>query len=261
MSRFHKRRVGGIIKCELLAGVEHGDAGRELIEHAAMGVGQSRQSASHALSFGCIDTEASAAGLGAEIEHIEAAPGAGDDGRKPARVTAGLGARTRDIVPRRAVEKLKISLDRIGGIARFDRAGVGGVDEVRCPVASRVQTGDGSSSIKARSEATSLSSRSCRSASASSSRLTPLASLRRSTARPAMARPWASIGRPRERGEGHRKCLTAGAQCFNRLLHGGGALRIEPAAEGEHAMRSRERRPAPDRPRWSARRMRPANRP
>ena len=39
-----------------------------------------------------------------------------------------------------------------------------------------------------------------------------------------------------ERGKGHGKCLAAAAQSLDRLLHRGGALLVEPAAEGERPM-------------------------
>jgi hypothetical protein len=61
---------------------------------------------------------------------------------------------------------------------------------------SRVHTGEGSASIKVRSDSISLASFSWRALSSASSRLSPLASRSRSTARPPMARPSASMTRP-----------------------------------------------------------------
>ncbi len=93
-----------------------------------MGVGQPRQRAAHALRFGGVDAQAGTAGLGAEIEHVEAAPRAGNNGRKAAGEMPGLRTGTADAVARRAVEKLEIALDRILGIARLDGADVSGID-------------------------------------------------------------------------------------------------------------------------------------
>ena len=64
------------------------------------------------------------------------------------------------------------------------------------PAMSRTHTGEGSASIRARSDSMSPASLSWRAASSANSRFTPLTSRSRSTARPPMARPSASIARP-----------------------------------------------------------------
>ena len=72
--------------------------------------------------FGRVDADAGAAGLGAKIEHVEAAPRAGDDGGKPAGIEPPLAcARLRDVFARRAVEQLQAALDRVGGIFALRR--------------------------------------------------------------------------------------------------------------------------------------------
>ena len=59
---------------------------------------------------------AGAAGLGAEIEHIEGAPRAGDHGRQPARIGAVRRERVRNVVARGAVEQLEAPLDGVGAL-------------------------------------------------------------------------------------------------------------------------------------------------
>ncbi len=88
-----------------MIGVEHGDAGRQLIERAAVRIGQPRERVAHRFRFGGVDADAGAAGLGTKVEHIEGAPAAGDDRGKPAGVGAALQARPRDVVARGAVEQ------------------------------------------------------------------------------------------------------------------------------------------------------------
>ena len=80
-----QRAIGGIVESQPVIGVEHGDAGRQLIERAAVRIGHPRQRAAHGFGFGGVDADAGAAGLGAEIEHIESAPRAGDDGAAAGR--------------------------------------------------------------------------------------------------------------------------------------------------------------------------------
>ena len=64
----------------------------------------------------------------------------------------------------------------------------------------------------------------------------PLTLRSRSTARPPMARPSASIGWP-VRGQRHGEADAARPQGLDRMLHRGRLAGIEPAAERQHAMR------------------------
>ncbi len=121
--------IGGIVESQAVIGVEHGDAGGQLIERAAMRIGKPRQRATHRLDFGGVDADAGAAGFGAEIEHIESAPRTGDDGAQPAGIGAVADATLRDSFARGTVEQFQAALDRVGCALGFDRARIGGIDE------------------------------------------------------------------------------------------------------------------------------------
>ena len=96
-----ERPIGGVVEGQPVIGAEHGDAGRELIERAAMRIDQAGERDAHGFRFGGVDADAGAAGLGAEIEHIEGAPRAGDHGRQPPRIGAVGRERVQNIVARR----------------------------------------------------------------------------------------------------------------------------------------------------------------
>ena len=83
-----QRAISGVVECQPVIGVEHGDTGRKLIEGAAVRVDHARHRAAHGFRFGGVDTEAGAAGLGAKVEHIEALPRSGDNGGQPAGIRA-----------------------------------------------------------------------------------------------------------------------------------------------------------------------------
>ena len=97
-----------------MIGTEHGDAGGELIERAAMGIDHAGERDAHGFRFGGVEPNAGAAGLGAEIEHIEGAPRACDHGRQPPRVGAVRHERVQNGVARRAVEELDAAGDGVG---------------------------------------------------------------------------------------------------------------------------------------------------
>ena len=67
----------------------------KLIERAAVRIDHAGQRAAHGFGFRGVDADAGAAGVGAEIEHVEAAPVADNDGRQPARIGSACGARLR----------------------------------------------------------------------------------------------------------------------------------------------------------------------
>ena len=52
-----------------------------------------------------------------------------------------------------AVEQFEPAVDGVSCVLRFDRFDISGVDEASAPSASRAQTGEGSESIRPRSEA------------------------------------------------------------------------------------------------------------
>ena len=97
-----------------MTGIEHGDAGRKLIERPAMGIRKTRERAAHRFRFRGIHSDAGAAGRGLEFQDIEGAPRAGRNGAKPAGIGAIAPARQRDIFPRGAIEKFEAAFDRVG---------------------------------------------------------------------------------------------------------------------------------------------------
>ena len=109
-----ERAIGGVVEGQPVIGIEHGDAGGQLIERAAVGIDHAGERNAHGFRFGGVKPNAGAAGLGAEIEHIEGAPGAGDHGRQPARIGAVGRERAQNVVARRAVEELEAARDGVG---------------------------------------------------------------------------------------------------------------------------------------------------
>ena len=90
-----------------------------------MGIDHAGERDPHGFRFGGVEPDAGAAGLGAEIEHIEGAPGAGDYGRQPAGIRAVRGERPQDVVACGAVEELEAPRDGVGASLGFDRARIG----------------------------------------------------------------------------------------------------------------------------------------
>ena len=88
-----QRAVGGVVEDELAVGVEDGDAGGELVEHAAMRLDHARELGAHGLDFGAVDRHAGAAGAARRVDHVEDAAGAGGDRRQPAAYRACRRAR------------------------------------------------------------------------------------------------------------------------------------------------------------------------
>ena len=202
-----------------------------------MGVGEPRERAAHAFGFGRIHAQAGAAGLGAEIQHIETAPGAGDNRGETPGKSAGLRSRSRDALARGAIEKLQIPFDGVGRILRFDRARVGGIDEGQ--PTGRVARPDRRRQLLDQGAQRSHLVEQFLVPAGESQKLA-LDAARILEAEHGAPRNGAALRLDRaagERGEGHRESLAAGAQSFDRLLHRGGALRIEPTAEGQHAIR------------------------
>ena len=220
-----------------MIGAEHGDAGGQLIERAAMGIDHAGERNAHGFRFGGVEPDAGAAGLGAEIEHIEGAPRAGDHGRQPARIGAVRGERAQNVVARGAVEELEAPRDGVGCALGFDRARIGGVGEgqlarrVARPHRRRQVLDQGAQRRDFAQQA-----------------LVPRQKLDQVAldaagilqAQHGAAADGAALHFDRmavQRGQGQRKAFAAAAQVFDRLLHGESLAGFEPAAEGEHAMR------------------------
>ena len=74
-----ERTISGVVECQRVVGAENRDAGRELIERAAMRVHHAGKFGAHALDFGGVDRDAGAAAPRRHFQHVENAPGAGRD--------------------------------------------------------------------------------------------------------------------------------------------------------------------------------------
>src|ERR1700688_1943747 len=74
-----QRPVGGVVEGELLVGAEDRDAGRKLVERAAMCLAQAGELAAQALDVRRVDAHAGPAARARYLEHIETAAATGDD--------------------------------------------------------------------------------------------------------------------------------------------------------------------------------------
>ena len=127
---FEQRAEGGVVEDQLAVDVEDGDAGGELVEHAAVRLDHAREVGAHGLHFGGVDGHAGGAGAARRVDHVEDAALAGDDGRQ----AAGMRTRRRRARARSSSRAARSSssssrADRVGRILGFDRAGIGRVDE------------------------------------------------------------------------------------------------------------------------------------
>ena len=232
-----QRAIGGVVERQFVFGVEHGDAGRQRVERAAVGIDHAGERAAHRFRLGGVDAEPGAAGLGAELQHVETAPCAGDDGGQPAGIGAARAARLRDGLARGAVEQFQMPLDGVAGIARLDRARIGGIDEIeppgpiprphrrRQPFDQRAQRGDlAQQCLVTGGEIQQLAFHAARVLEAQHGAAGDGAAVRFDRT--------AGIGRER-----HGERLAAAPQRFDGLLHRLRLGGIEPTAEGEHAAR------------------------
>jgi hypothetical protein len=165
------------------------------------------------------------------------APCPGDDRREPAGIGPARSARARDVFPRRAVEQLQAALHRVDRIARFYRLRVGGVDEGepsgrvahphrrRQPFDQRAQRGDlGEQRFVAPGKLQQLALDAAQILEAEHGAPRDGAALRLDR-------------RTGERRQRHRKRFAMRTQCVDRVFHRPRFAGIEPAAEGEHAVR------------------------
>ena len=98
-----------------------------------MCINQAGERAPHGFGFRGIDAEPGAAGFGLKVEHVEAAPRAGNDSRQAAGIAAVGVVRLCNIGARRAVEQFKAALDGVGRITRFNRLRISGINEDQSP--------------------------------------------------------------------------------------------------------------------------------
>ena len=204
-----------------------------------MRIDHAGQRAAHRFRFGGVHAQSGAAGFGAEIEHVEASPGAGDNSGKPPGIGARKGARPRDGVTRGAIKKLQVPLDRVGRVLGFDRQRIGGVDEgqpaggVARPYRRRQLLDQGAQRSDFGQQRFVAPGKIEKLALDAARILEPKHRTPGDGAALCFDRTAA------KRGEGHRKRLAAVAQCLDRLFHCGCSRGIEPAAERQHAMRRR----------------------
>ena len=137
---FEQRAEGGVVEDQLAVDVEDGDAGGELVEHAAVRLDHARELGTHGLHLGAVDRHAGAAGAARRIHHVEDAALAGGDGRQPFGIGLAAGARAGELVARGAVEQFEFARDRVGRILGFHRAGIGRVHEDQPAVCGRAPT-------------------------------------------------------------------------------------------------------------------------
>ncbi len=112
-----------------MVGAEHGDRGGELVEGAAVGLDGAGDLGAQRLDLGRVEADAGAAARHRHIDDVEDAARTGDDHGGAPREGRALGAAALEIGAGRAVEKLAAGGDGAGGVGRFHRAGIGGVDE------------------------------------------------------------------------------------------------------------------------------------
>ena len=125
-----QRAIGLVIESQRVVGAEGRNAGRELIERTTMRVDHALHVGADILDFRRIDADGSAACRGRHLDHVEHPPFAGDHRGDAAAIGRAAFAHACGVVARGLVEQFEIALDRFGRIAGFDRAGIGGVDEI-----------------------------------------------------------------------------------------------------------------------------------
>ena len=126
-----ERTISGIVECQRAVGAENGDAGRELVERAAMGVDHAGEFGAHALDFGGVDRDAGAAAPCRHFRDVENAPRAGRDRGDACREGLTGGSHAGGFVAFGAVEQFEPAVDRVGLVLGFDRVDVSGVDEAQ----------------------------------------------------------------------------------------------------------------------------------
>ena len=126
---FEERAEGGVIESELAVDIENGDAGCQLIEHAAVRLDHARQFRAHGLDLGAIDRDAGAAGRARRVNDLENAPAAGSDSRQPADIGLAGGACPGQFRSRWLVEQFQSAGHRFSWVAGFHRAGISGIHE------------------------------------------------------------------------------------------------------------------------------------
>ena len=121
--------VGFVVEGEPPLGVEHGDAGRQLVERAAMGFRHPRQRRAQPGRFAGVDGDAGAAAAELQRMHVIDAPLAADHDRQPRGIAGVVVERPAQFAALVALQQFEIAVDRIRcapglGRPRIGRVGV-----------------------------------------------------------------------------------------------------------------------------------------
>ena len=92
---FEQRTKGGVVEGKFAVDIKDGDAGRELVEHAAMRLDHAREFGAHRFDFGAVDRDARAASSARRINDLEDAASTCGDCRQAGRHMSRLRARAR----------------------------------------------------------------------------------------------------------------------------------------------------------------------
>ena len=127
-SRSHRRAIGRVVEGELVVGAEYRDAGRELVERAAVRLDGARELAAQRLDLGRVAADAGAAAASGTSTTSKLR-------RAPATVTAAAargdaaGAAALDLGAGRGVEQFEAGGDGARRVGRLDRARIARIDE------------------------------------------------------------------------------------------------------------------------------------
>ena len=127
--------IGIVVERQPPLAVEHRDAGRQLIERAAMRLRHPHQRRAQRGGLAGIDGDADAAAADIERMHVVEAPLAADHDRQPRGKGGRFIQRAVHVAAAAAVEQFEVAVDRIGDVDRLGRPGIGGVGVARPPLA------------------------------------------------------------------------------------------------------------------------------
>ena len=235
---FEQRAERGVVEDQLAVGVEDGDAGGELVEHAAVGLDHARQIGAHRLHLGGVDRHAGAAGAARRVHHVEdAALPRGD--RRQSFGMGAVGARAVEIVARGAVEQFEVARHRVGRVVGFDRAGVSRVDEDQAAVVVARPHRSGQR-IEQRLQRLDVAGQPVVAAGQIHQLALDAADVAQAQhGAPGHRAPFRLERTAGAAGKRHHEGAAFGAQRVDGILHPLRRRRLQPGAEGEHAFGSR----------------------
>ena len=237
-----QRAERGVVEDQLAVDVEDGDAGGELVEHAAMRLDHARELGAHRLHLGAVDRHAGAAGAARRIDHVEDAALAGGDGRQPAGIGLPAAAGAGEFVARGAVEQFELARDRVGRIAGLHRAGIGRIHEDQ-PAALVARPHRRGQRVEQRLHGLDVAHELVVTGGEIDQLVLDAADVAQPQHRAAADGAAFRLDRaPRGGGQRHDEAAAVAAQGFDRMLHALRRRRLQPAAEGEHAFGHAARR-------------------